>query len=58
MAASPHNPDPRGPQRIRDTRDTEPLRDTRDVDREVKEMPRDLAKVPEIGKRHQIRFVR
>jgi quercetin dioxygenase-like cupin family protein len=30
----------------------------RDVDREVKEMPRDLAKVPEIGQRHQIRFVR
>ena len=28
------------------------------VDREVKEMPRDLAKVPEIGDRHQIRFVR
>ncbi len=35
MAASPHNADPRGPQRIRDNRDTEPLRDTRDVDREV-----------------------
>jgi quercetin dioxygenase-like cupin family protein len=30
----------------------------REVDREVKEMPRDLAKVPEIGQRHQIRFVR
>ena len=30
----------------------------RDVDREVKEMPRDLAKVPQIGQRHQIRFVR
>jgi quercetin dioxygenase-like cupin family protein len=28
----------------------------REVDREVKEMPRDLAKVPEIGRRHQIRF--
>ena len=30
----------------------------RDVDREVKEIPRDMAKVPEIGDRHQIRFVR
>jgi quercetin dioxygenase-like cupin family protein len=30
----------------------------REVEREVKEMPRDLAKVPEIGSRHQIRFVR
>jgi quercetin dioxygenase-like cupin family protein len=29
----------------------------RDVEREVKEMPRDLPKVPEIGLRHQIRFV-
>jgi quercetin dioxygenase-like cupin family protein len=28
----------------------------RDVDREVKEMPRDLAKVPAIGERHQIHF--
>lgn len=28
----------------------------RDVDREVKEMPRDMAKVPAIGKRHQINF--
>jgi hypothetical protein len=34
MAASPHNPDPRGPQPVRDS-DREPLRDTRDVDREV-----------------------
>lgn len=30
----------------------------RDVDREVKEYPRDLAKVPEIGRRHSMRFVR
>lgn len=30
----------------------------RDVDSEVKDMPRDLAKVPEIGDRYQIRFVR
>jgi len=28
----------------------------RDLDREVKELPRDLAKVPAIGERHQIRF--
>lgn len=28
----------------------------RDVDREVKDLPRDLAKVPAIGQRHQIRF--
>ncbi len=28
----------------------------REVDREVREMPRDLAKVPEIGDRHQIHF--
>jgi quercetin dioxygenase-like cupin family protein len=28
----------------------------RDVDREVKEMPHDLAKVPVIGSRHQIHF--
>ena len=28
----------------------------RDVDREVKEMPRDLGKVLDIGKRHQINF--
>ena len=28
----------------------------RDVDREVKDMPRDLAKVPAIGERHQIHF--
>jgi quercetin dioxygenase-like cupin family protein len=30
----------------------------REVEREVKEMPRDLAKVPEIGERHQIHFLR
>jgi quercetin dioxygenase-like cupin family protein len=30
----------------------------RDLDREVRELPRDLAKVPEIGERHQIHFVR
>ena len=30
----------------------------RDVDREVKDLPRDMAKVPEIGDRHHIRFVR
>jgi len=30
----------------------------REVEREVREMPRDLAKVPEIGERHQIRFAR
>ena len=30
----------------------------REVEREVKEMPRDLAKVPQIGDRHQIHFVR
>lgn len=35
MAASPHNPDPRGPEPIRDRRDPEPLRDTHDVDRQV-----------------------
>ena len=29
----------------------------RDMDREVKEFPRDAAKIPEIGLRHQIRFV-
>jgi quercetin dioxygenase-like cupin family protein len=29
----------------------------REVNREVKELPRDLAKVPQIGERHQIRFV-
>jgi quercetin dioxygenase-like cupin family protein len=28
----------------------------RELGREVKEMPRDLAKLPDIGKRHQIRF--
>lgn len=28
----------------------------REVDREVKEMPRDLAKVPAIGERHEIHF--
>jgi quercetin dioxygenase-like cupin family protein len=28
----------------------------REVDREVKEMPRDMAKVPAIGSRHQIHF--
>lgn len=28
----------------------------REVDREVKEMPRDLSKVPAIGERHQINF--
>jgi quercetin dioxygenase-like cupin family protein len=30
----------------------------REVEREVKELPGDLAKVPQIGARHQIRFVR
>jgi len=30
----------------------------REVDREVKEMPRDLAKVPEIGARNGIRFAK
>ena len=30
----------------------------RDVHREVKEMPADLAKVPEIGERHRLRFIR
>jgi len=30
----------------------------RDVDREVRDLPRDLAKVPQIGDRHQIHFVR
>jgi quercetin dioxygenase-like cupin family protein len=30
----------------------------KDLEREVKEMPRDLAKVPEIGARHRIRFLR
>lgn len=30
----------------------------RDVAREVREMPRDMAKVPEIGARHSLRFVR
>ncbi len=30
----------------------------REVDREVKVLPRDMAKVPEIGDRHQLRFVR
>src|SRR5690349_16586315 len=30
----------------------------RDVEKEVKDLPRDLAKVPEIGDRHRIRFVR
>ncbi len=29
----------------------------RDVDREVREMPRDLAKVPEIAARHRMRFL-
>ncbi len=29
----------------------------REVDREVKEMPRDLQKVPAIGLRHQLRFL-
>ncbi len=29
----------------------------KDVDREVTDLPRDLAKVAEIGARHQIRFV-
>jgi hypothetical protein len=29
----------------------------RDVHREVKEMPRDMAKVPAIGARHQLRFL-
>jgi quercetin dioxygenase-like cupin family protein len=28
----------------------------RELGREVKEMPRDLGKLPDIGKRHQIRF--
>lgn len=30
----------------------------RDVEREVREIPRDMAKVPAIGDRHHIRFVR
>jgi quercetin dioxygenase-like cupin family protein len=30
----------------------------REVHHEVKDMPRDLAKVPDIGDRHQIHFVR
>jgi quercetin dioxygenase-like cupin family protein len=30
----------------------------REVDREVKEMPRDMEKVPGIGERHDIHFVR
>ena len=30
----------------------------RDMDREVKEYPRDAAKIPEIGARHKIRFIR
>jgi quercetin dioxygenase-like cupin family protein len=30
----------------------------RDVEREVRELPRDLSKVPEIGDRHGIRFLR
>jgi len=30
----------------------------RDCDREVKELPRDLSKMPEIGERHQVRFVK
>lgn len=29
----------------------------RDVDREVRELPRDLAKVPEIAARHRMRFL-
>lgn len=29
----------------------------RDVDREVRELPRDLAKVPEIAERHRMRFL-
>ena len=29
----------------------------RELDREVKELPRDLAKVPEIGNRHAVRFL-
>ena len=29
----------------------------RELEREVKEMPRDLAKVPAIGDRHQVRFL-
>ncbi|HEX6633716.1 MAG TPA: cupin domain-containing protein [Usitatibacter sp.] len=28
-----------------------------DVEREVQELPRDLAKVPEIGRRHKLRFL-
>jgi hypothetical protein len=28
----------------------------RDVDREIRSMPEDLAKLPEIGLRHQLRF--
>jgi len=30
----------------------------RDLDREVREMPRDIEKVPQIGDRHQVEFVR
>ena len=30
----------------------------RDVEQEVREMPRDLGKVPQIGERHHIHFVR
>ena len=30
----------------------------RELDREVKELPRDLAKVPAIGERHQIHFAK
>jgi quercetin dioxygenase-like cupin family protein len=30
----------------------------RDVHREVRQIPTDLAKVPEIGARHQLRFIR
>ena len=29
----------------------------RDVEREVRDLPRDMAKVPEIGRRHKLRFV-
>jgi quercetin dioxygenase-like cupin family protein len=30
----------------------------RDLDKEVREMPRDIEKVPQIGNRHQVEFVR
>jgi hypothetical protein len=30
----------------------------RELEREIQEMPRDLAKAPEIGARHQVRFAK